>query len=121
MSYKYLAGKQLVGLPYKRNGKGDKFILAKCTCGSIIEYKYSYLIYLENKGKNLGCRLCNKNRKSQLNNIKDISKGFLIAKEYIGNNLWKILCKCGKFCYMTSNHFLAGKRKSCGCIRKKIL
>jgi len=118
MESKFLAGKELVGLSYRRykNGHYQTCILAKCKCGKIREYRLTYLRTLK---REMTCRLCNLNRKSQLEDITNQKIHKLFAQRYLGNTQWEIKCDCGNICYMTSSQFRSEKRKSCGCIRKK--
>lgn len=110
----YLAGKRLIGVPFIRNRQ--TCVKAQCQCGSIWEYKLSYLKF--NKDNITFCKNCNGGRKSQLKNLTMVKINKLLAIEYLGHNQWKVLCDCGKICYMTGGAFRSGKRKSCGCIRK---
>ena len=62
-------------------------------------------------------------------NVVDITGkrfGMLVAieptKERISKHIvWKCKCDCGNICYVTSNNLLNGHKKSCNCLRKKVM
>lgn len=90
----------------------------KCDCGKIKNVNGGALI--QGETKSCGCL-----QKDIMHNMHfiDITNnqqkfGKLTAKKYLyskkNNNIWKCLCKCGKFTKISYSHFVSEHIKSCG-------
>ena len=64
--------------------------VCECSCGNIVEKKSGHL-----RGgfvKSCGCI-----NKEKMEDLTEMQFGSLIAKQYLGNNIWSCRCKCGNY------------------------
>ena len=101
-----LTGQQFGDLFVQSYNKDTKKWVCKCKCGTIIEADSCNL----RKNRTKRCKNC-KNRYEDLTNRRF---GLLVAKEYLGHQMWLCQCDCGNTHIVKSTNLRAHNVMSCG-------
>jgi len=99
----------------KSDGHGNRLWWCKCSCGNKLYVTTGSL-------QSGGVKSCG--HLKTFNVIgKVLGKLTVIKKGSINNKrarLWLCKCSCGNETYVTTSQLNSGKKKSCGCLRKKL-
>lgn len=91
------------------NGKKQRVMLCKCTCGNIHKVQLKEL----RKGSTISCGCITKEKTIDLENIKFFNNWEFIEK--ISNKKARIKCVCGFEKTTWISYLIKNKSKSCGC------
>lgn len=112
----------------KRAGSNNDCLatwVCKCDCGWITTVSGKALRSKNNPTLSCGClrgETLSKLRTRDLTNKRFERLKALkpTKKRYFGSVVWFCKCDCGNYCEVSSYLLVAGKTKSCGCLRKDL-
>jgi len=109
-------GKLLVIERAEKDKNGKQCWLCRCDCGNEVTVKGTLL--RRGDTRSCGC--------SRSPDLIGQRFGNLVVQERVGsdkrgNSRWLCRCDCGNEIYVTNSRLSAGRTKSCGCLKRKVL